>query len=471
MKEVLLFMLLVLHAVAQQAPPTPARPWKPPRSAAQPSVSTAGETAIDNSRVYTLPELIDLAERHNPETRVAWEAAWQRHSELRIAQGDWFPTLTAIALANTQRAAVLFGDTFVRQTLGLFEPFLRVNYTVVDFGRTERIAAARQQAYAAGFAFNTTHLGILFNTARLYYGYLNALGQQQAAEVSLKQAQTVQSAVEARLKNGLATLPDALEARAAAAQADYELQAAIGESQIARGALLDEVGANPASDLQVQPLDQLALPGPFDEQANDAIERALKQRPELAQHLAEKQAAEASIASARRAYLPSISFSGDGGNVRGWGQQDLLPSLYVGPLEVWNTSLSLEWRLFDGGRREAELARAHHEERQAQAEIDATRDAVELEVWSAYINLRTAYRQRDAAAALLTAAQASYDAALQSYQFGVRNTIDVLNAQRSLALAIRQDVAARAGLLTQSAAFAFRTGDLLIHSTTGAPRP
>jgi len=31
--------------------------------------------AIDSSRVYPLVELIDLAEEHNPETRVAWERA------------------------------------------------------------------------------------------------------------------------------------------------------------------------------------------------------------------------------------------------------------------------------------------------------------------------------------------------------------------------------------------------------------
>ena len=42
---------------------------------------------------------------------------------------------------------------------------------------------------------------------------LNAMGQEAAARASLANAQAVQQAAEERLHNGLATLPDVLEAR------------------------------------------------------------------------------------------------------------------------------------------------------------------------------------------------------------------------------------------------------------------
>ena len=471
----LVFLALNLCAHAQQSPGAASVPWKPPANATPAADSALShsrqEPALDPQHVYTLAELVDFAESHNPETRVAWQAARIRLDQLRIAKSDWYPSLTAVALAATSRQGVLFGDTFVRQTVGLIQPFLHVSYTVLDFGlRNEKVAEARQQMYAAGFAFNALHLRILFDTSRLYYQYLNAEGLLQASEVNLKDAQSVQQAVEARLANGLATLPDALEAKSAAAQADYELQAAIGRVDIARGALLTALGLSPTIPLQVQPLSEVAMPGAFDDAADAAIERALKQRPDLAQRIAERQAAQAAIQQARHAYVPSLTFTGDGGEVRAYGQQNLLPGTYAGPAEVWNTNLSLQWNLFDGGRREAELARAHAEEQRAQAEIDATRDAVEAEVWNAYINLRTAYRQRDAANALLEAARSSYDAALESYKYGVRNTIDVLNAQRQLANALSQDVSARTALLTESAALAYRTGDLL-QSRTGNHKP
>jgi outer membrane protein len=78
-----------------------------------------------------------------------------------------------------------------------------------------------------------------------YYRLLDSKGQQDAAEANLKNAQTVQQAAEARLQNGLATLPDVLEARSAAAQADYDLQAAIGATEIAHGDLAASLGISP----------------------------------------------------------------------------------------------------------------------------------------------------------------------------------------------------------------------------------
>jgi outer membrane protein TolC len=109
----------------------------------------------------------------------------------------------------------------------------------------------------------------------------------------------------------------------------------------------------------------------------------------------------------------------------------------------------------------SQIAQAHADERRAQAEIDETRDEVEQQVWTAYVGVRTAFFQRDAAASLVAASQASYEAALKSYQMGLRDTVDVVAAQRTLAQALSSDVTARTAVLTQLANFAYRTGDLL----------
>ena len=107
------------------------------------------------------------------------------------------------------------------------------------------------------------------------------------------------------------------------------------------------------------------------------------------------------------------------------------------------------------------MARAQADQKQAAAEVDAIRDQVENQVWAAYSNARTALRQQRAAAALLAASSSSYEAALQSYNYGVRSQIDVVSAQRALAAARTEDVSARTQLLTTIAALAFQTGDLL----------
>ena len=426
------------------------------------AVEADPRTAIDPAHVYVLPELIDLAERHNPSTRAAWAQARAQAAQLGIARSDLFPALTAVMMTNTTRDGILFGPSFVRQTLGLYEPMLQVNYLILDFGnRSAQIAIAREQLASANLSFNRVQLDVLFETARRYYRLLDTIGQREAAQVNFDNADTVRKAVEARLAVGLATLPDALEAQAAAAQANFTLQAAIGDVDVARGDLLSLLGASPTAPLQVQSLADLPLPNHLDANPENEVKRALAQRPEIGEQVAARDAARAEIRGARSAFLPQVSFQGQGGEVRAYGRQDQLNDTYAGPLEEWNVNLNLQWTLFDGGRRTAALARAHADETRAQANIDETRDEVEQQVWTAYVNLRTAFYQRDAAAALLAAAQTSYGASLKSYQLGLRNTVDVVTAQRTLAQALSSDVAARTSLLTQLVNLSYRTGDLL----------
>jgi outer membrane protein TolC len=450
---------------AQSAPASPDKVWnpKPAQSlerelAAQPGMAYA----IDQNKKYTLAELIDLAEEHNPDTRVAWQAAKSRAAALGIAKSALYPTMAVVALGSTVRQAALIGEFFHRQTLGLFEPSLYVEYLIFDVGgRSGAIDVAKANLLASDLAFNDTHRKIIFQVASSYYRLLNAEGQREAAEVSLRNAQTVEEDVQSRLENGLATKPDQLEATAARAQSDFDLQAAIGNVDIARGNLLTQLGLPPESALQVQGIDELTMPSALAESVDQEINRAFAQRPDLMQQLAQVRAANASIKEAKSKYFPTLSLAGDGGWARAYGQQDLLPGSYAAG-ELWDVELRLKWTLFDGARREYEIAQAKAERKQAQANVDALRDEIANEVWAAYSNMKTAQRQQQAAAALLTSSQQSYEAAHEAYGYGVRSLIDVVSAQKTLAQARSEDIFARAQLLLQVANLAFRTGDLTL---------
>jgi outer membrane protein TolC len=124
-------------------------------------------------------------------------------------------------------------------------------------------------------------------------------------------------------------------------------------------------------------------------------------------------------------------------------------------------SLTLNWTVFDGGARRNRMAQAEADVREAEARLRARRDQIEDEVWTAYVNLNTAFRQREAATAFLTAATESYSAALESYNYGVRNLLDVTNAQKVLAQARSTDILARTQVLAALTDLAFRTGDAI----------
>ncbi len=179
------------------------KPWQPPSGLASEQREAAEQdrrTHIEAEHPYTLSELVDLAERHNPATRAAWENARAAAERLGIARSDLLPALNAVALTNTSRVGILFNDFFVQQTLGIFQPMLQLNYLIFDFGaRSARINEARQQLIAANLTFNRTFLDVLFETMRRYYQLLNAMGQREAAQVNFENAETVRKAVDARL--------------------------------------------------------------------------------------------------------------------------------------------------------------------------------------------------------------------------------------------------------------------------------
>lgn len=451
-------------ARAQSAPPSPDKVWHALGEeglSRQMASSPAAKYQLDAGKVYTLAELIDLAEQHNPETRLAWEQAKGRAAALGVERSQLYPTVAALAVANTSRVRVLLNSTFYRQTYGTFAPQVQLDYLIFDFGgRSGAIDEAKANLLAADLAFNNTHLNIIFEVTSTYYRLLNAIGQQAAAEASLKNAQADEEDANDRLTHGLATKPDVLEATAASAQAEYDLQAAIGVEEIARGDLATVLSAAPDAPLRVQEIDALKMPDQIGESVDAAIDRAFAQRPDLKEQFARIRAADAVIKQARSSYFPSLSLAGNGGEARQYGKQNLLPPGYAGG-ETWDVTLGLKWTLFDGARREHEVAQARAEKAATEAEISTLRDDIADQVWAAYSNVQTALRQQQAARALLASAEQSYEAAAESYGYGVRNLLDVVSAQKALAQARSEDITARTELLSQIANLAFRTGDLI----------
>jgi outer membrane protein TolC len=417
---------------------------------------------LDPAKIYSLSELVSIAEFNNPQTRIAWENARSRAADLGIAQSALYPTLAAAALAGSSREDIFLGPNFQRQTVGTYSPVLLLDYVIFDFGlRSEEISISRNDLLASNFQFNDVHRTIIFQVMDAYYRLLDSKGRVDAAEANLKNAETVRQASEARLQNGLATLPDVLEARSATAQADYDLQAAIGTVEIAHGDLATALGVPPTTRFQVESIQSIKMPDRIAEALETSIDKALSQRPDLLQQVAELRAANSEIKAARKIYLPTLSIDGRAGEARSYGAAIGLHGVYSPTEETWDAKLSLHWTLFDGLARENCLAKAHADEKRAAAGVESVRDQVENQVWAAYSTARTALRQQKAAAALLEAATASYGAALESYNLGVRSQIDVVSAQHTLADARTADVSARTQLLTGLSALAYQTGDLL----------
>jgi outer membrane protein len=425
------------------------------------------EASIDAEHFYSLGELIDIAESNNPTTQAAWNRAKSNAASVGIAKSELYPTIIATVSGTTYLNPELFGPTFVLQDWAIFDAEVHLAYTLVDFGaRRTEITAAKARLVAANLSFNKEHLILIRQVSQAYFSLLRARGLREAAEVSLNDAKTTETAAQERRKNGLATVPEVLEAKAATAKAAYDVQSTIGAEQVTIGNLARAITANPVNPLKVEPLDQLKIPDALDQSVKDAIKTAFKDRPDLQADQARVRAAQAEVKHAQTAYYPSLTFSGSKGWIRGFGEQYGFPGTYASTRN-YAAILGLKWTVFDGFRRESSISQAKAEEKVATQDVHDRQDEIINEVWNDYANAATALEQKQAAAALLSASSESYSAALESYKDGVRNFLDVLAAEDTLAQARSIDVIARTQVLQTFTDLQFGTGDLLANHPRG----
>ena len=176
----------------------------------------------------------------------------------------------------------------------------------------------------------------------------------------------------------------------------------MGEQQIARGDLATLLGTPAATLIRVQPLNEVPTPESVSDTVEAAIHRALEQRPDLQAQAAEIRLAQAERQQARSSFYPMHNVEAGAGAVSPFILQQTFPA---GHTDLAGTaSFNLSWTVFDGGTRRSRLTHSEARVREAEARVAATRDRIEEQVWMAYSNLNTAFRQREAATALLTAA-------------------------------------------------------------------
>jgi outer membrane protein TolC len=435
----------------------------------------ATQVEISPNKVYDLPQLIDIAERANPEARTAWERARQAAGAVGLSESAYFPYLVASAAAGYERAFIPFptlqvgpgptevsikGGGSLATDAAAEGAALNLKWLLFDFGgRKATVAAAREKLMMANVSFNAVHQKIVFEVTRRFYEFDAVREKVAAAESSLRAANTVAKAAHARLDHGLATKPEVLQAEEQTAQASFELEAARGARGDAQVALVEGLGILPTTPLQVAPASEKPLAKNYEDSLNALIDRALAQRPDLVAKLANVRASRAEIQKARADYYPKVLLGANAG----FSELDVSvrnSPYFGGNAPVYGVGLSVEFPIFDGFARSKKLAIAQSELQAAESELAGSRDAVVREVWKAYTDFNTALHKEESATRLLSAAQSSFDASLEAYQQGLGTYVDVVNAQRSLDAARSVMVDTRSAIFTGATTLALSMGDL-----------
>lgn len=273
---------------------------------------------------------------------------------------------------------------------------------------------------AATHQLERTDQEIVFRTIRSYYGVLLAEKQLEVAEQALKTAQSTLNLTKDRVESGLAVQSDFLSAQVLAATRQQDLIRARGGLAVAQARLSTAMGVPAGTEFQpTEVLAERKLPSPSLE---DLEKQATQQRPDLNRIRSEEAAQKQSVAIAKASFGPRIN------GFAGWETDN--PSLFGGGGgNNWMAGIEVQFDLFQGGAKRAELARQKAMQDRVEALKQAATDQIRLEVRSAYYDLDTARQQIDVARATIAEAQESLRINQNRYSAGLTTITDLLGAE------------------------------------------
>ena len=419
--------------------PVPAGPstrWTPTESVKQAAAADARRVAPTPTdvRQLTLPDVVDLALRNNPATRVSWSQARAAADVYGSAEGKYYPSL-ALGIAGTRtRTIATPGRPAGERTQ--YGPSLSLAFTVLDFGgRSGSVNVARQTAIASDLSHNATVENTILQVEGAAFTYLSTRALRDAQKSAVELATAALDAASERHRVGLATIADVLQAQTARSDAELQLETLEGSLQVTRGGLAVAMGlpANTPFEVPDVPVTDSVY---FVTQSVDTlIEMAVRNRPELASVRAQAAAAASQIRVARSGYLPVLALSAIGAN------NASTVSTFAGRTYTLNLGISVP--VFNGFSDHYDVAAASEQYRAAQERSELTKQQVIQQVFTAYYTLRTSTERVRTARDLLASATQSETVARERYREGVGSIVDLLVAQSALANARAQDANAR----------------------------
>lgn len=293
------------------------------------------------------------------------------------------------------------------------------------------VQLARHAETAAEASLAEARADVALQVRQAYYGALLAQEAETIVEASVALTQEHYERVQLLLETGQASeldalraevelgnlLPQLVEARNARELASLNLKRLVNLPIDAPLRLTSDLAADPA------------LPDPADVLLPSMAEAEvqLERRASIAAAEQQVEIRREQVDIARSAFLPSV-------NLQANLSRQAFPSGFVPEdwQDDWTVGFVVQWPLFQGMRRGAEVDAARAQVRQAELQADQLREGVRLEYEQAHGELEQARAQITAASRNVTQATRVYELTELRYTEGLATQLDVSDARLAL---------------------------------------
>jgi NodT family efflux transporter outer membrane factor (OMF) lipoprotein len=418
-------------------PPAPVSPM--PGTWAESGASDAASPARDWWRSFgsaELSALIDAALGASPDMAIAAEHVRQAEAQVRIAGSTLFPALNFSAATARQETrprggrsssdnSSSSGNNSSSSGGNSSSAALSASYEIDLWGKNASgVRAAESSLRATRFDQETVRLTLVAGVASAYFQVLSLRDRLAIGRENLAIAERVFKVVDARARYGAVSALDVARQQAAvlaqrAAIPPLELQER--QTLFALAILL---GRQPEGfDAAALTVSGVLVP----RIASGIPAELLVRRPDLASAEAQLAAANANVAVARAALLPSISLTGSAGLA-----SDVLLNFLNAPTAALLIGASLLQPIFDGGRLRAQVDVAASRERELVENYRKFILAALADVESSLAAGSRSVEQEVLQEQVLVQARRALQLAEIRYREGADDLLTVLDAQRTL---------------------------------------
>lgn len=367
-------------------------------------------------------------------------------------------------------------------TLSINQPLLR------GFGKqvnTRNITVARRNQEITDLAFKAQVQEVVTRVTNLYWDLVSLRAAAASARESLDLAQKLYEDNKRRVEIGTLAAIEVVRAEAEVAAREEEVTIADTRVRLQETLFKNAISVNGMSSpslvsSRIMPTDSIQVP--TNEQlgaAEDLMQLALSSRPDIAQTRLQLGNTDINLKAIRNARLPNLTLSFDFTNNGLAGQinpnftGNQIPSgFFIGGLGTaidqiftrnfpdYRVGLNLSVPLRNR-QAQADLAATLLQKRQAEIGLTQTSNSIRLEVQNAMIGVEQAMARYNSATKTVALQQKTLEAEQKKFDLGASTIFLVVQAQRDLAIARSQQIAAQNSYVVARTALDQATGRIL----------
>ena len=383
-------------------------------------VLIVGQVKGNQSVDLTLPKTVQLALDYNRDIKVAHYDLQNAEYAINEAKAGKMPQVSYTFKGGRASSVGMTGATRVGNS---FSNGISVNIPIYTGGAVEgQISVAKLDKTNAQEEILRVEQATKLSAVQGYFGLLAYEELRDVYNESVANLQGHLDNVTAQYNVGTVAKLDVLTSDVSLANAKTD--AVTAENNVSNAeANLNNILGFPLQTKLVLSDHQL----PFDTyniSLQEALDYAMKYRPEVLQAALAVQQAEENIGIAGAADKPQVSVTA--GN--DW-QDDSFPGI---DNRTWSVGAGVSFKFYDGGATKAKINTAKQNLVIARETEQKTRETVQLAVKQAYLNVRSAAQKVEATQTAVAQAEESFKIARVRYQAGVGINLDVLDAQLNL---------------------------------------